>query len=200
MEVGTLVEWKIAEGQSFESSAVVAEVGTDKANMEAEIFDPGVMLKHLIAEGDEVPPGFPIAIVGQAGDDVSGLMQEFESRKATMGAAAEAPPAEAAPASAAPTPAPVTAPAPAAPPPAPVNGVTTDITRSWHGQALTLDFADPPGDLRFATEGSTRVLASPIARKVAAERGVDLRRVTGTGPAGRITRADVERAPAGGGV
>ncbi|MEO0601950.1 MAG: dihydrolipoamide acetyltransferase family protein [Myxococcota bacterium] len=197
MEVGTLVEWKIAEGQSFESSAVVAEVGTDKANMEAEIFDPGVMLKHLIAEGDEVPPGFPIAIVGQAGEDVSALMQEFESRKATMGAA-EAPAAE--PAAPAPAPAPVAAPAPAAPPPAPVNGVTTDITRSWHGQTLSRDFADPPGDVRFATEGSTRVLASPLARKVAAERGVDLRRVSGTGPAGRITRADVERAPAGGGM
>ena len=44
MEVGTLVSWKLAEGQAFESSAVVAEVGTDKANMDAEIFDPGVMI------------------------------------------------------------------------------------------------------------------------------------------------------------
>ncbi len=201
MEVGTLVEWKIAEGQSFDSSAVVAEVGTDKANMEAEIFDPGVMIKHLIAEGDEVPPGFPIAIVGKSTDeDVSALVAEFEQRRATMGSEASdedsAPAAEAAP-SPEPTP---TTPA-AAPPPEPAaNGVTTDITRTWHGQPLSFDFADPPGDLRFATGTGTRVHASPLARKVAAERGVDLRRLRGTGPGGRITRADVEGAPTGGSV
>ncbi|MEN0060926.1 MAG: dihydrolipoamide acetyltransferase family protein [Myxococcota bacterium] len=197
MEVGTLVEWRIAEGASFESSAVVAEVGTDKANMDAEIFDPGVMLKHLIAEGDEVPPGFPIAIVGQSADeDVSALLAEFEQRKASLAeGGGESAPAEApAPVPAAPAPTPA-----ASAPVAPVsNGVTTDITRSWQGQPLSMDFAEPPGDLRFASEGgATRVLASPLARKVATEKGVDLGRLSGTGPGGRITRADVDKAPGG---
>jgi len=200
MEVGTLVEWKIAEGESFSSSSVVAEVGTDKANMEAEIFDPGVMLKHLISEGDEVPPGFPIAIVGkETGEDVSALVEEFERRRSSLGSDEGS---EEAPASSpAPAPEPASAPAPEPEPPAAAtNGVTTDVTRSWHGSALSMDFADPPGDLRFATEGgSPRVHASPLARKVAAERGVDLRRVRGNGPGGRITRADVDKAPAGGG-
>ena len=60
MELGTLVAWRVEEGESFPSQTVMAEVGTDKANMEVEIFDPGVMIKHLVGEGAEVPAGYPI--------------------------------------------------------------------------------------------------------------------------------------------
>ena len=198
MEVGTLVEWRLAEGQTFESSAVVAEVGTDKANMEAEIFDPGIMLKHLIAEGDEVPPGFPIAIVGnKADEDVSSLLSEFEQRKASLANGSE--PVADAPA---PSPAQETAPAPSAqapvesaPPPTPVRGT---VERSWEGRTIHTLFMDPPGDIQFGGTGSgDRVAASPLARKVAADLGVNLSRIQGTGPGGRITRADVEQAPRG---
>ena len=196
MEVGTLVEWKIAEGQPFESSAVVAEVGTDKANMEAEIFDAGVMLKHLVAEGDEIPPGFPIAIWGAAADeDISDLLTEFEARKAAAAAGAS----EAA----------EPAPAPAverdeAPAQAPRPQSTGTIERRWEGREVHTDFYDPPGDIRFGAGGAAasgdRPKASPLARKIAEERGVDLRRVSGTGPGGRIVKADVQSAPVGGGA
>src|SRR6476659_7777456 len=91
MEIGTLVQWKVKEGDAFQSSAVLAEIGTDKANMDAEIFDAGVLLKRLVAEGDEVPPGFPIAIWGKAGDDIAQLVAEFAKRKANLGK--KAPPA-----------------------------------------------------------------------------------------------------------
>ena len=96
MEVGTIVAWRVAEGQSFESGTVLAEIGTDKANMDAEIFERGVLLKHLASEGDELPPGAPIAIWGKAGDDIGPLLAELASR---------------------------TAPSPAAPAPAPVAAV-----------------------------------------------------------------------------
>jgi pyruvate dehydrogenase E2 component (dihydrolipoamide acetyltransferase) len=184
MELGTLVAWKIAEGEAFESSAVVAEVGTDKANMEAEIFDAGVLLKHLVSEGDEVPPGYPIAIWGLAADeDITSLVADFEARKAASAAAAEAPaPTEA---SAAPTAAVAPRAAPRAPAPT--------QKRSWQGKDLSADFADPPGDIRVQAP-EPRVAASPLARKVAAERGVDLGRVQGTGPGGRVVRADVDQA------
>lgn len=195
MEVGTLVEWKVAEGQPFESSAAVAEVGTDKANMEAEIFDAGVMIKHLIAEGDEVPPGFPIAIWGQAADeDVSSLLAEFEQRRAALAdGASGAEPTSAGSNGAGSAPvSPPAAPQPAAP--RAVEAATDTVERSWQGRSIHELFMDPPGDIRFAA-GSGRVAASPLARKVAEAMGVDLRRIQGTGPGGRITRADVESAP-----
>ena len=63
MELGTIVAWRLQEGQEFESGTVLADIGTDKANMEAEIFEDGFLLKHLVAEGD----GFHRAIRSQSG-------------------------------------------------------------------------------------------------------------------------------------
>lgn len=198
MEVGTLVEWRIAEGATFESGAVVAEVGTDKANMDAEIFDKGVMIKHLVSEGDEIPPGYPIAIWGKSADeDISGLLAEFEERKKALqgGAAPAAPePAAAEPTPAAPTPAPEAPAAPAAPPPAEARPAR--VERQWHQRTIHELFFDPPGDVGIGA-AARRAKASPLARKLAAERGIDLNRVQGTGPGGRIVAADVEKAPVG---
>jgi pyruvate dehydrogenase E2 component (dihydrolipoamide acetyltransferase) len=81
-----------------------------------------------------------------------------------------------------------------------VETATGTVQRDWQGKRIDLDFYDPPGDLRFAASSPTRVHASPLARKVAADLGVDLRRVKGTGPGGRVVRADVEDAPRGGAV
>jgi len=196
MEMGTLVEWRVKEGESFESGTVLAEVGTDKANMEAEIFDAGVLIKHLVGEDAEIPPGYPIAIWGQSADeDISGLLEAFEKRKAAPATSSDDAPAEAEEA-----PAPAPAPTPSTP------TVSGKVERTWMGKPIHADFFEPPGDIRFgggsaAAKGSgAKVKASPLARKVAEERGVDLGRVQGSGPGGRIVRADVESAPVGGGV
>ncbi|MCO4743860.1 MAG: 2-oxo acid dehydrogenase subunit E2 [Proteobacteria bacterium] len=197
MEMGTLVEWRVKEGEAFTPQTVLAEVGTDKANMEAEVFDKGVLIKHLIEEGDEVPPGYPIAIVGNAADeDITALLAAFEAKKAEA-------PADEAP-EAAPTPEPTPAPVAAKPAPAPKAPVAMaekpSLDRMWQGKTLSADFQDPHGDIGYGRV-QRRIVASPLARAVAADKGVDLRHVTGTGHGGRITRDDVESAksaPAGG--
>lgn len=188
MELGTLVEWRVKEGETFAPQTVMAEVGTDKANMDAEIFDGGVLIKHLIVEGDEVPAGYPIAIIGQSTDeDISALLAEFETRKSELAAggdpAAEAEPAAPTPEPAAPATPAATAAAPA-PPPAPPR------KRTWAGRDLPMHFMDPPGDIGAANVAG-RILASPLAKKIAADKGVDLNRVQGTGPGGRIVKDDV---------
>ena len=200
MEVGTLVSWKVAEGQKFESGAVVAEIGTDKANMDAEIFDSGVMIKHLLKEGDEAPPGVPIAIWGEKADeDVAGLIAEAaEKRKAGAPTAKQEPKQE---------PEQVEARRVEEVQPRPGQGGKEASRQEGKGeqQAVVIElpprlFMDPPGDLGFgaAVGGGTngrRVRASPLARKIAKEKGIDLGRLKGTGPGGRIVRVDLERAP-----
>src|SRR5579862_6752878 len=153
MEEGVLVRWTKKEGDKVSPGDLVAEVETDKANMDFNIEDDGVLLKLLVKEGETVKLGAPVAILGKAGEDVSSLVAE-----AAKGGGAAAAPAAAPAAAAAPTAAPAAAAAPA-PAPAPV--------------------AAPP-------HGDGKLLASPLAKTLAIELGVDLRSVKGTGPGGRI--------------
>jgi pyruvate dehydrogenase E2 component (dihydrolipoamide acetyltransferase) len=115
MEEGTLARWVKQEGDAFEVDDLIAEVETDKATMEWRAFDPGVLLKILVEEGTELAPEAPVAIFGEAGEDISGLLAELE---AGGGGAPEAvaPAAEPAPEAPAPAAAPAVAPAPAATP------------------------------------------------------------------------------------
>jgi len=204
MELGTLVEWQVKEGDSFEPQTVMAEVGTDKANMEAEVFDAGVLIKHLIEEGDEVPAGFPIAIIGQSADeDISDLLEQFEARKKELEAGGASSDEDAddsgsdggsdsdddeasdkAEAKASPDP------DKKAPAPSRSSKPKGAVKREWHGKKLPAAFADPPGDIGAANT-QERIAASPLARKIAADKGVDLRRVQGSGPGGRIVKDDV---------
>ncbi|MBO9621144.1 MAG: pyruvate dehydrogenase complex dihydrolipoamide acetyltransferase [Sphingomonas sp.] len=162
MEEGTLAKWLVKEGDTVKSGDLLAEIETDKATMEFEAVDEGVIGKILVAEGtDNVKVGTVIAVIAGEGEDVS--------------AAAAAPAPTPAPAPA-PTPAPAPAPA-AAPAPAPAP-------------APAAAAAAPASD-------GKRVKASPLARRIAAEKGVDLAGVTGSGPSGRIVKADVEGAKPG---
>lgn len=156
MTDGTLVKWRKKEGDKVEAGDILAEVETDKATMEMEAFDDGVLHKLLIGEGSKVPVGSHIAL----------LLSKGEQPPAD-GAAAPAPAAKAS-APAAKAPAATTAPAPA-----PSKGHDTP-----------------------AASGG-RVKASPLARKVAASKGVDLSGVSGSGPGGRIVAKDVEGAQPG---
>ncbi|NIY78955.1 pyruvate dehydrogenase complex dihydrolipoamide acetyltransferase [Celeribacter sp. HF31] len=157
MEEGTLAKWLVKEGDEISSGDVIAEIETDKATMEFEAVDEGVMGKILVAEGTEgVKVNAPIAVLLEEGEDASAA--ENVGSSAPAPAAEEAPKAEAA----APAPAAAAAPAPAAP---------------------------------KAASGE-RIFASPLARRIAAQKGLDLSAIAGSGPKGRIVKADVENATA----
>jgi len=157
MTEGTIVKWCIKEGDKVSSGDVVAEVETDKATMEMETFDDGIVHKLLVAAGQRVPCGTAIALILGKGEQppTDGSLPAVVARPAAAAAAAVTPGAVA-------TAAPVAAP----------------TSRAALGS------------------GSSRVKASPLARKVAAATGVALARLTGTGPGGRIIARDVENAPA----
>jgi pyruvate dehydrogenase E2 component (dihydrolipoamide acetyltransferase) len=157
MEEGTVVRWIKHEGDSVARGEIIAEIETDKANVEIEAFDAGTFRKTLAAEGDTVAVGTVIAIIAAPEDDIS----QYEGAVAATAKPAE----KKAPAAIEAKP----APAAAAPSEAPV----------------------PP-------RSDGRVRASPVARKLAQERGVDLGAIKGSGPDGRIVRRDVEAAAAGG--
>ncbi len=178
MKIGVLQKWRKNEGDTVAPGEVLAEVETDKAVMDFEAFDQGVLLKRLIADGASVPVGTPIAIIGKAGDDISKLVEEAKGR-ASGGAKPE-------PAKVAAT-APAPAPKAAAPAPAPkANGQVARPT-------------PPPRPAVAAGTPATKVLASPLARRLATDLGVDLRTVQGTGPGGRIVERDVKALADGGG-
>jgi pyruvate dehydrogenase E2 component (dihydrolipoamide acetyltransferase) len=152
MEEGTLAKWLVKEGDVVKSGQILAEIETDKATMEFEAVDEGIVGKLLVAEGTAgVKVNTPIAV----------MLEEGESADAAPAKAAAVPAVTAAPVASAPAvPVAPAAPAPAAP---------------------------------VAASGA-RVFDSPLARRIAAEKGVDLTKVAGSGPHGRIVKADVEAA------
>ena len=158
MEEGTLAKWLVKEGDTVSSGDLLAEIETDKATMEFEAVDEGVVGKILVAEGSEgVKVNTPIAVLlddGESADDIG----ETSSAPAAAPAAQEA-----APAAAEAAPAPAAAPASAAP----------------------------------AAADGNRIFASPLARRIAKDKGLDLSQIKGSGPKGRIVKADVENAQPG---
>ena len=169
---GTVGRWLKKPGDQVTSGEIIAEIETDKATMELEAFETGTFQKIVIPEGQTVPVGEIIAFIG----DGAAPPEAAPAPAAQADAAADATPP--APADATPpAPADATPPAPAdATPPAPADAtpaVATDVALSG---------ADDNG----------RMVASPVARRIAEELGVDLRQVQGTGPGGRIIKENVE--------
>ncbi len=155
MTEGTLARWLKKEGEQVKAGDIIAEIETDKATMEVEAVDEGVLGKILVVDGTEgVKVNEPIAVLIEAGEAVP-----------TGAAAPAAKPAPAAPAAAA-----APAPAPAAPSPAPAPAP------AMNGHAA-------PGE---------RIFASPLAKRMAQQAGIDLVGVKGSGPGGRIVKADIE--------
>jgi pyruvate dehydrogenase E2 component (dihydrolipoyllysine-residue acetyltransferase) len=152
MESGTIVRWLKSEGDAVEKGEPLYELDTEKVTQEVEADAGGVLLKILAAEGEEIEVGKPVAVIGEAGEDVPEPVAEETPRE--NGAQAERP-------APAPAPAPAAEPAPAAP-----------------------------------EHDGGRIKASPLARRIARERGLDLAAISGTGPEGRIVAEDVERAAA----
>ena len=122
MEEGVIAKWNVKEGDTVEAGDIIAEVDTDKATMDVEVFDSGTILKIVPGEGDAVPLGGLIAIIGDEGEDISALLAESIASSSDNG----------------------------------------------------------------------RIKASPLAKKIAEDKGIDLSGVNGSGPEGRITKKDVE--------
>ncbi len=146
MEEGLIVKWVMSEGDSVEQGDILCEIETDKATMEYESPAEGTLLKIIAKEGQAVPVGRDIAIIGQPDEDISELIDEV-------------------------------------PTPAPTKEVPVEKARH---------FTKEPQVIAPAAEG--RLRSSPLARKLAKKRGIDLSTVQGSGPQGRITRDDVEKA------
>ena len=151
MEEGTLAKWLVAEGDRVQSGDLLAEIETDKATMEFEAVDEGVIGRLLVAEGTaNVKVNSAIAILLEEGDAADATVSPAQSAAAPLtheASAVDAPAATAAPAAA------------------------------------------------ISNDG-TRIFASPLARRIAADQGLDLAKITGSGPKGRIVKADVSGAPA----
>jgi pyruvate dehydrogenase E2 component (dihydrolipoamide acetyltransferase) len=153
MAEGTLVRWVKREGDDVARGDVLAEIETDKATVEVEASEPGVLRALLVAENTSVPIGTPIAVLGTADEAID---------VAALGTQAGA------------------GPAPAVEP------------RAEGSRASEEDGSQPvPAPV---PDSGDRVLASPVARRMAADRGLDLRALAGTGPGGRVTKRDIESA------
>ncbi|KAI0961812.1 hypothetical protein AcW1_000791 [Taiwanofungus camphoratus] len=162
MTEGGIASWKKKEGESYAAGDVLLEIETDKATIDVEAPDDGILAKIIAQDGAKnIAVGFPIAIVAEEGDDLSGA--EKLASEASQEKAASPPKEEKAP-----------EPPKQEPTPAPSEAPAKAETKSEL----------PKGD---------RIFASPIAKKIALERGIPLAKIKGTGPEGRILREDVEK-------
>ncbi len=182
MEEGTLAKWLIKEGDVVKSGDLMAEIETDKATMEFEAVDEGTVVKILVAEGtDNVKVGTVIAIIAEEGEDASSVSSAPTKSETPEPAAKESE---------------------AKPDPTDPNKTGTEAKPIERTEASAEDHGRPddaPDDAGAAkpTASGDRVKASPLARRLAADKGIDLGAVSGSGPKGRIVKADVESAKPG---
>ena len=163
MESGAISAWLVEEGQEVQKGQALLEIATDKVTMEVEAQADGILRKILVPPGEEVPVSTTIGVIAAADEDIGSYSAAAPSDPVPAAAVAPTPSAPTPSAAAAPTPSAAAAPTPSAPPPAPS--------------------ADSDGRRPHKT--------SPKARKIAAEHGLDLSGISGSGPAGRIVSADV---------
>ncbi|OGO30925.1 MAG: hypothetical protein A2136_01325 [Chloroflexi bacterium RBG_16_54_11] len=163
MAEGTLVRWVINEGENVAKGAVLAEIETDKATVEVESAFEGVLLRHLVQEGTPVPINDPIAVIGQPGESVDqGILPGKKGD-------AEKPKETGKP-----------------------GGDGKPGEEAVSSTATSEPISIQPPETPVASAPGEAPHASPLARSMAAELGIDLRAVKGSGPAGRITRKDIE--------
>lgn len=179
MQQGTVVKWNVREGQKIKSGDVIADIETDKATMELQSFDDGIVAKLSAPEGQTIPVGQVIMLIAAAGEDPAAVRGGGGADAAPKsGSAANG--AQAGQGS---------KPAQNAPQAAGFQGA------SAHDSATSQN-----GTHAIDTAHGERIFVSPLARKIAEEANIDLAQLTGSGPGGRIVRKDVEEAIASGGA
>lgn len=183
MESGTVIKWNVKEGDAVSAGDVLADIETDKATMELQAYDDGAVAKILAKEGDTVDVGDAILILAEEGEDADAAASSSAKKSEKQGAEPKAKAKRDA-------------------------GDDTQDDDSSPAKAATAvqdkpaDTSDRPKQPASANgvaddESADRVFASPLARKLAEEKGVDLAAITGSGPSGRIVRKDVEAAATG---
>jgi pyruvate dehydrogenase E2 component (dihydrolipoamide acetyltransferase) len=177
MEEGRLVSWLKKEGDQVNEGDVLAEIETDKATMELVARGSGVLRKHMIAEGGSAPVGTVIGVIAAADEDISSIAGEAEG---SGGAAAPAPAKAEAP--------------PQDKQTAKQEAPKADAKPAAKSTATQTQAAPTPPPPPAPTNGGGRVKASPLAKRLAAEAGLELHSVQGSGPGGRITKRDIEAA------
>ena len=165
MEEGVLVAWMAEEGETVSAGDVIAQVETDKATMDLEVYDDGVLLKRVIGEGDSVPIGGLIAILGKAGEDISSILAKY------VGGDGEATPVVSDAGS-------------------PVESAASPVIAETASAMSSGDGASNPMAAEPVVAG--RLKASPLAKRIAREHAIDLQSVQGSGPEGRIVKRDIE--------
>jgi pyruvate dehydrogenase E2 component (dihydrolipoamide acetyltransferase) len=195
METGRIIKWIKKEGDRVSGGEIVAEIETDKADVEMEAFGAGVLRKILVPAGERVPVGALIAVIAEPSEDISTVVAGAAAPAGTGAPAAPTAGMAARPAAVPPQP---RSEDPAARKPAPAAGPTGPGTASPMPRETRPE--PVPGAGRVAAvaasagQGPQRLKVSPLAKKIAAQSGVDLRVVHGSGPGGRIIRRDVEAA------
>ena len=173
MEKGNLAKWLKKEGDKIKSGDILAEIETDKATMEVEAVDEGILAKIMVPDGtQDVPVNQIIAMIAAEGEDVAGVKA-----------------GSAAPAASAPATAPPVGVIPGAPP-----------AREGNLPAVAVNGSPSQAVSRPAGDDTARLFASPLAKRMAKEFGIDLSAIVGSGPRGRVVERDVKAAQAGGGV
>jgi len=167
MEEGVIAKWNVSEGDQVESGDIIAEVETDKATMEVEVFDAGTVLKLLVDEGSAVPLGETMAVIGEEGEDISDLLKEAGGSQKQQKEAEK-------------------------------SGKEKKEEGKPSGKK---DFDPILDDIKGNGSSETkkesvgehgRIKASPLARKMAEDKGIELSTVSGSGPDGRIIKKDIE--------
>lgn len=162
MEEGVIAKWNVKEGDKVQAGDVIAEVETDKATMEVEVFESGTILKILVDEGASVPLGGLMAVIGEKGEDIEAILSEAESAESAETSSDEKP-------------------------------EDSEEKEKEKGKESSSPAPASNGSSKpDSKEQDGRIKASPLARKMAEEKGISLSRVDGSGPDGRVVKQDIE--------
>ena len=168
MTVGTVVKWHKNKGDPVSNGDILAEIETDKATMELENFEDGILLEIFVEAGLEAAIGSPLAVVGEAGEDISSLIPKDDPEPVASEESSdekETPTGVGKPSS------------------------EEEIAHEEVDHQLQVASADPI----ISNSGSSRVVASPLAKKIALEKNIDLSNIAGSGPHGRIIKKDLDK-------
>ncbi len=159
MEEGVIAKWNVKEGDKISAGDIIAEVETDKATMDVEAFDDGVLLKIIPAEGDAVPLGGLIAVIGEEGEDISDILDGADASSSSSS-----------------------------------SSDSKEEKKESKEEEESKEEATSTEEKTTKSSSSDdgRVKASPLAKKIAEEKGIDLSKVDGSGPDGRIVKQDIE--------